>query len=103
MATEATAAERRMMMSIDYPCVHWDKGKCEKFSDDRVTNADKIRSMTDEELAVWLVEKTEYQESVFTYPSYLNFLTESDDTKEGAIKGTLEWLQQPAEDIDDGT
>ena len=52
-------------MSIDYQCVHWDKGKCEKFSDDKVTswcvdgacasqtpsNADKIRSMSDEEMA----------------------------------------------------
>ena len=55
-------------MSIDYPCVYWDKGKCEKFSDDKVTsfcvdgtcdsqtpsNADKIRSMSDEELAEML-------------------------------------------------
>ena len=62
------------------------------------TNADRIRSMSDEELAVWLVEKTVYQESVFTYPTYLNFLTESDDTKEGAIKGTVDWLQQPAKE-----
>ena len=51
-------------MSIEYPCVHWDKGKCKKFSDDTTTswcvegpcgdqmpsNADKIRNMTDEEL-----------------------------------------------------
>ena len=62
------------------------------------TNADRIRAMSDEELAVWLVKKTAYQESAFSYPSYLNFLTESDDTKEGAIKGTVEWLQQPAEE-----
>ena len=52
-------------MSIEYPCVHWDKGKCKKFSDDKVTswcvegpcgdqmpsNADRIRAMSDEELA----------------------------------------------------
>ena len=55
-------------MSIEYPCVYWDKGKCEKFSDDKVTswcvwspcasqtpsNADRIRSMSDEGLAVFL-------------------------------------------------
>ena len=63
---------------------------------DKETNADRIRSMSDEELAEWLVEKTAYQESVFTYPTYLNFLTESDDTKEGAIKGTVEWLHNPS-------
>ena len=66
------------------------------------TNADRIRAMSDEELAVWIVEKTEYQESVFTYPTYLNFLTESDDTKEGAIKGTVDWLQQPVVEDDNG-
>ena len=62
-----------------------------------VTNADLVRSMSDEELAVWLVKKTVYQESAFSCPSYLNFLTELDDTKESAIKGTVEWLQQPEE------
>ena len=62
-----------------------------------VNNADKIRAMSDEELAAWLVKKTVYQESAFSCPSYLNFLTELDDTKESAIKGTVEWLQQPAE------
>lgn len=62
------------------------------------TNADRIRAMSDEELAVWLVKKTVYQESAFSCPSYLNFLTELDDTKESAIKGTVEWLQQPAEE-----
>ena len=74
--------------------------KCEKPCDTiiPVTNADRIRSMSDEELAVWLVEKTMYQESAFSSPSYLNFLTESDDTKESAIKGTVEWLKQPAKD-----
>jgi hypothetical protein len=61
------------------------------------TNADRIRAMSDEELAVWLVKKTKYQESAWSAPSYLNFLTESDDTMESAIKGTVEWLKQPAE------
>lgn len=59
------------------------------------TNADRIRAMSDEELAAWLVEKTMYQESAFSSPSYLNFLTKSDDTKEGALKGTTDWLRQP--------
>ena len=61
-------------------------------------NADRIRAMSDEELAKWLVKKTKYQESAWSAPSYLNFLTESDDTMESAIKGTTEWLKQPAEE-----
>lgn len=65
-----------------------------------MTNADKIRAMSDEELAAWLVEKTVYQESPFSPPSYLNFLTGLDDTKESAIKGTVDWLRQVAKDGD---
>jgi hypothetical protein len=57
--------------------------------------------MSDEELADWLVQKTVYQESAWSEPSYLNFLTSRDDTKEKAIKGTVEWLKQPAE-VDNG-
>ena len=69
-----------------------------KPSDDWIfTNADRIRAMSVEELADWLVQKTVYQESAWSEPSYLNFLTSRDDTKENAIKGTVEWLKQPAE------
>ena len=55
-------------MSNKYPCIYFDNGKCQKFSDndynawcvngpcgDQVmSNADHIRSMTDEELAGFL-------------------------------------------------
>lgn len=92
-----------------YPCVYHDNGKCQKFSDDTynawcvngpcehqvMTNADHIRSMTDEELAGWLVPKTVHQESAWSAPSYLNFQTEIDDTRESAIRGTIAWLKQP--------
>ena len=56
-------------MSNKYPCVYYDNGKCQKFSDDHYTswcdfdqcehrtpsNADYIRAMSDEELtkAFW--------------------------------------------------
>ena len=82
-------------MSIEYPCVHWDKGKCKKFSDDIVTswcvegpctsetpsNADRIRNTSDEELAMLLYE--------------IGY-----DGGWRALEGTLEWLQQPAEETD---
>ena len=48
------------------------------------TNADRIRSMTDEELAECLYE--------------IGY-----DRGWGAPEGTLKWLRQPAEDIGDGT
>ena len=52
-------------MSHKYPCIYYDNGKCQKFSDDHYTawcvfsycehqtpsNGDKIRAMSDEELA----------------------------------------------------
>ena len=92
-------------MSIDYPCVYWDKGKCEKFSDDKVTsccvdghcdsqtpsNADKIRSMSDEDLAQMLtVGKGTF--ACFKCPE---FGDGECSMKCGAR--CLEWLQKPAE------
>ena len=84
-------------MSKDYPCIYWNDGKCKKFSDDKVTswcvwspcasqtpsNADRIRQMSDEELAMCLFE--------------IGY-----DGGWGAPEGTLEWLQQPAEEADNG-
>lgn len=58
-------------MSKEYPCIHYyDDGKCKYFSDDEVTSycvkgpcgaqvlsiADRIRTMTDEELAALLYD-----------------------------------------------
>ena len=57
-------------MSREYPCVYYDNEKCNKFSEDGLTsycvlgpcshetpsNADRIRAMTDEELALFLSE-----------------------------------------------
>lgn len=56
-------------MSREYPCIHFEQdGVCRKFSDDTamsycvmgpcteqtLSNADRVRAMTDEELAVFL-------------------------------------------------
>ena len=48
------------------------------------TNADRIRAMSDEELAMLLYE--------------IGY-----DGGWGALEGTLEWLQQPAEEADNET
>ena len=77
-------------MSTYYPCMYWSDGMCKKFSNDKVTswcvegpcgdqmpsNADKIRAMTDEELADVLREFA-------TKPMQGSF---------------LKWLQQSAEE-----
>ena len=100
-------------MSKDYPCVYWNDGKCKKFSDDKVTswcvwspcasqtpsNADRIRSMSDEELVVFLdgfssqcIECAEHGKNE-SCPIY----------KEGHYcrpQEVMEWLQQPAKEGD---
>ena len=93
-------------MSKDYLCIHYyDDGKCKYFSDDKVTsycvkgpcgaqvlsNADRIRSMSDEEL----------HEFLYHY-GYCDICEES--CSECRYHGDCErrlmdWLQQPAEEV----
>ena len=89
-------------MSNDYPCIYWNDGKCKKFSDDDITswcvwnpcdsqtpsNADRIRSMNDEELALWICGVYDIEEENGKFingiiiPGY-------------APHDIEEWLQQP--------
>ena len=86
-------------MSIEYPCVYYDKGKCKKFSDDKATswcvegpcddqipsNADRIRSMTDDELKEFICSSLQCKFCKF----------------EGWGRcELLEWLQQPVKEND---
>lgn len=90
-----------MKMSMEYPCVYFEKdGKCRKFSDDTVisycvmgpcseqklSNADRIRSMSDEELAVFLSAVKFRRETPLNVPDFLY------------IKDAHDWLQQSAEE-----
>lgn len=104
-----------MKMSMEYPCVYFEKdGKCRKFSDDTVisycvmgpcseqklSNADRIRAMSDEELAVFLddltclcVDCNDHDGVNENCPIY----------KQGCgrycePKDLMDWLQQPAEE-----
>lgn len=61
-----------------------------------VTNADHIRAMSDEELAEQLVVAVNGLQPCTLYysmPTERTFLTEAE-----AVRVTLEWLQQPAEE-----
>ena len=81
-----------MKMSMECPCIYFEKdGKCRKFSDDtyisycvmgpcpeqKLSNADRIRAMSDEELAKLLC----------IY-----------DWRLGEMDECLAWLQQPVEE-----
>lgn len=89
-------------MSMEYPCVYFEKnGRCRKFSDDTavsycvmgpcpeqtLSNADRLRAMSDEELAEYLCGLTYCCEC------------EHRDTCNGE-DGYLKWLKQPAEEGD---
>lgn len=98
-------------MSMEYPCIYFEKnGRCRKFSDDTavsycvmgpcpeqtLSNADRIRAMSDKELAEQLVVAVNGLQPCTLYysiPTERTFLTEAE-----AVRVTLEWLQQPAEE-----
>ena len=79
-------------MSREYPCVYYDNQKCTKFEEPGYTswcvlgpcshetpsNADRIRAMSDEELAAYLVYHNPYSTEEFC----------------------LKWLKQPVKDGD---
>lgn len=98
-------------MSEGYPCIYFEKdGKCRKFSDDtyisycvtgpcteqKLSNADRIRAMSDEELAEELVIEIE---GLFPSLVYVPMATGNIYiSRDKAEKEMLEYLQQPAEE-----
>ena len=84
-----------------HPC--YDDGKCHYKGEcghkAPLTNADRIRSMTDEELADWLA-RTQIA-NVAEALEIANIPWErKDSTEEETKRECLEWLQQPAEEDD---
>lgn len=90
-------------MSIEYPCVHFEKGLCKLFTDDKtisyclrgpckqqqLSNADRIRAMSDDELAEFL-ESTHSQMAIKLGGEYI--------VRAKEYIGI--WLKQPAEVTD---
>ena len=90
-------------MSIGYPCVYWSDGKCKKFSDDKYTgwcvegacqyeaqsNADRIRSMSDDELNELFHEI--YNAGAEDAVAY------EWGQRTNSFEWTMDWLKQPAE------
>lgn len=95
-------------MSKEYPCIYFEEdGLCRKFTDGRgkvycvmgpcphqkESNADKIRAMSDEELAEWLCQALDCD---FCKAHMQNMPTHS--CCENHESGILKWLQRPAEE-----
>ena len=98
-------------MSIEYPCVYWNDGKCKKFSEDgivswcvngpcgdmRPSNADRIRAMSDEELAraIYFGWDAQYCRNDQKCKELLD--TTDSIPEEMCIACAVKWLKQPAE------
>lgn len=97
-------------MSAEYPCIYFEKdGKCRKFSDDtyisycvmgpcpeqKLSNADRIRTMSDEELGEFIsrIEIGDFSSLVYgkTFCDMCEGQFECDDCR-------LWWLRQPAKE-----
>ena len=99
-------------MSNKYPCVYYDNGKCQKFSDDQYTawcdfdqceyqtpsNGDRIRAMSDEALAEFLWVETD---KTFNYCNVCEHYRTSAphcavrSMGRECIKARVNWLKQP--------
>lgn len=104
-------------MSREYPCIYFERGgMCRKFSDDHVTsycvmgpcpeqklsNADRIRAMSDEELASALVQYKGTEKRIIPYGLYEYIFRGPNGkrcgTRDYAVQLWLDWLQSPEEE-----
>ena len=64
---------------------------------DRQTNADRIRNMSDEELADWLHNMCDFEKDEEPYKSIYNLDTEKEEEIHDSYGDLLNWLQSEAE------
>ena len=96
-----------MKMSMEYPCIYFEPdGKCQKLSSDtdfqycvmgpcpeqKLSNADRIRAMSDEELAGFLAEEC------YRIANVVFFAAGYGIEKQAIYARRLDWLQQPVEE-----
>ena len=60
-------------------------------------NADRIRNMSDEELAEWIHNMCEFEKDEEPYRSIYNLDTEQEEEIHGSYGDLLEWLQSETE------
>lgn len=63
----------------------------------KATNADRIRNMSDEELAEWIHNMCEFEKDEEPYRSIYNLDTEQEEEIHGSYGDLLDWLQSEAE------
>lgn len=80
------------IMDKDYPLIH--KFITESKSK---TNADRIRNMSDEELAEWLTNMCDFEKNEEPYKSIYNLDTEQEEEIHDSYGDLLKWLQSEAE------
>lgn len=101
-------------MSMEYPCVYFEKnGRCRKFSDDtavsycvmgpcpeqKLSNADLVRTMSDEELASEMNQRSIYTICDIVCQGDCKAIATLNKTSGEVCKEIImKWLQQPAED-----
>ena len=103
-----------MKMSMEYPCIYFEKdGKCRKFSDDtaisycvmgpcpeqKLSNADRIRAMSDEELASEMNQRSISTICDIVCQGDCKAIATLNKTCGEVCKEIIKnWLQQPAEE-----
>ena len=101
-------------MSMEYPCIYFEKnGRCRKFSDDTavsycvmgpcpeqtLSNADRIRAMSDEELASEMNQRSISTICDIVCQGDCKAIATLNKTNGEVCKEIImKWLQQPAEE-----
>ena len=65
--------------------------------ENKETNADRIRNMSDEELAEWLTNMCDFEKNEEPYKSIYNLDTEKEEEIHDSCGDLLKWLQSEAE------
>ena len=66
-------------------------------NDSKQTNADRIRDMSDEELAEWIHNMCEFEKDEEPYRPIYNLYTEKEEEIHDSYGDLLKWLQSEAE------
>ena len=73
------------------------RDECFEIVDVKVTNADRIRNMSDDELAEWLTNMCDIERNEEPYKSIYNLNTRQEEEIHDSYGDLLKWLQSEAE------
>lgn len=76
--------------------LEWEQ-ECFEIVEKKETNADRIRNMSDEELAEWLTNICGFENNEEPYKSIYNLDTEKEEEIHDSYGDLLKWLQSEAE------